>query len=123
MLLILYDGECPFCSDYIARLKLKAHCGPVTLINAREPSPVVSAYWQAGFDLDQGMVAVLDGNPFYGAKAVALLAELANPDNVFNRLNQWLFSHPSLSEALYPLFKRARRITLAMKGIGPLRPR
>jgi predicted DCC family thiol-disulfide oxidoreductase YuxK len=122
MLLIIYDGECPFCNDYIARLRLQARCGPVMLVNARESSPTVSAYWQAGFDLDQGMVAVLDGNPFYGAEAVALLAELVHPDDLFNRLNRWLLSQPSVSKALYPLFKRARRIALAIKGTGPLRP-
>ena len=62
MLTIVYDGDCPFCSDYISRLKLQTHCGPITLINAREQSPSVAAYWHAGFDLDQGMVAVLDGH-------------------------------------------------------------
>jgi len=122
MLTIVYDGECPFCSDYISRLKLQAHCGPITLINAREQSPSVAAYWHAGFDLDQGMVAVLDGQAHYGSHAVTLLARLSDPSDLFNRLNAWLLARPKISAFLYPLFKRARRAALAVKGIGPLTP-
>ena len=122
MLTIVYDGECPFCSDYISRLKLQTHCGPVTLINAREQNPSVADYWKAGFDLDQGMVAVLDGQAYYGANAVTLLARLSDPSDLFNRLNAWLLARPKISAFLYPLFKRARRVALAVKGVGPLTP-
>ena len=122
MLTIVYDGECPFCSDYISRVRLQAHCGPVMLINARDRNQSVAAYWQAGFDLDQCMVAVLDGQAHYGANAVTLLARLSDPSDLFNRLNAWLLARPSLLAFLYPVFKRARRAALAVKGIGPLTP-
>ena len=122
MLTIVYDGECPFCSDYISRVRLQAHCGPVMLINARDRNQSVAAYWQAGFDLDQGMVAVLDGQAYYGAHAVTLLARLGDPSDLFNRLNVWLLARPTLSAFLYPVFKLARRLALAVKGVGPLTP-
>ena len=122
MLVIVYDGECPFCSDYISRVRLQAHCGPVMLINARDRNQSVAAYWQAGFDLDQGMVAVLDGQTYYGSHAMTLLARLSDPSDLFNRLNAWLLARPTLSAFLYPLFKLARRAALAVKGIGPLTP-
>ena len=120
MLLIVYDGECPFCSHYVTHLRLQAHCGPVHLLNARINDSRVEAYWQQGYDLDQGMLAVLDGQVFYGSAAVILLAQLADPEDGFNRLHGWLLARPRIARFLYPVFKRARRMALAFKGIGAL---
>jgi len=120
MLLILYDGECPFCSHYVRRLHLQAHCGEVKLIDARSNGATAQRYWQQGYDLDEGMIALWDDRIYYGADAVSLLARLADPDDVFNRLHRWLMIRPSMSRVLYPLFKCARRLALALKGSGPL---
>ena len=73
-----------------------------------------------GVDLDEGMLAVWDGQAYYGADAVSLLARLADPSDVFNRLHQWLNARPKMARLFYPLFKRARRVALALKGCGPL---
>ncbi len=120
MLLIVYDGDCPLCSLYLTRLRLQAHCGEVRLLNARLKDRTVESYWQQGFDLDEGMLAVWDGQAYYGADAVSLLARLADPSDVFNRLHQWLNARPKMARLFYPLFKRARRVALALKGCGPL---
>ncbi len=90
------------------------------LLNARLKDRTVESYWQQGFDLDEGMIAVWDGQAYYGADAVSLLARLADPSDVFNRLHQWLNARPMMARLFYPVFKRARRVALALKGCGPL---
>ena len=120
MLLILYDGECPFCSHYVQRLHVQAHCGEVKLVDARLNDATAQFYWQQGYNLDEGMIALWDDRVYYGADAVNLLAQLADPDDVFNRLHRWLMAQPKMAGLFYPLFKRARRLALAFKGSGPL---
>ncbi|MFT5932039.1 MAG: putative DCC family thiol-disulfide oxidoreductase YuxK, partial [Hyphomonas sp.] len=38
---IVYDGDCPFCSEYVKLLRLRDAIGPVSLVNAREDHPAV----------------------------------------------------------------------------------
>lgn len=122
MPLIIYDGACPFCGDYVRRLRLAARHGPVTLLSAREPDPRIDAYWRAGHDLDQGMILVFEGQVFHGGDALAMLGRMSAPDDLFNRVNRGLLARPGIARLLDPLFKAARRWALAAKGEGPLGP-
>ena len=38
---IVYDGDCPFCSRYVALVRLREAVGQVVLANARDGGPVV----------------------------------------------------------------------------------
>ena len=53
---IVYDGQCPFCSRYVALLRLRDSLGEVRLINARDGGPVVEELQRAGVDLDEGEI-------------------------------------------------------------------
>jgi predicted DCC family thiol-disulfide oxidoreductase YuxK len=120
MILIIYDGDCPLCRDYVRRLRLIETAGGVELVDARSGHPAVLSHWKAGFDLDQGMVALINGTTFYGAEAVHALARLSTTDTLFNRLNYRLLARPRLARSLYPLFKAARRVALFVTGRKPL---
>ena len=72
--------------------------------------------WQNGYDLDQGMLALIGNNAFYGSEAVAALARLSSDSTLFNRLNHAVLSRSGVSRILYPLFKAARRMALTVKG-------
>ena len=56
---IVYDGDCPFCRNYIRLTRLKQAIGPVRLIDARAGGPEVDFVQARGLDLDEGM-AMLD---------------------------------------------------------------
>ena len=38
---IVYDGECPFCTQYVKLMRLRETVGIVKPLNAREDHPVV----------------------------------------------------------------------------------
>jgi len=118
--LIIYDGDCVFCQNYVRLLRLRETVGPVELINARSDDPRVARYWAQGHDLDEGMLFVHNGRVYCGAEAVHVLAGLSGSVSWFNRLNRFVFSSRTTATALYPLLKIGRRITLLVRGKGAL---
>ncbi|MGE0119957.1 MAG: thiol-disulfide oxidoreductase DCC family protein [Dongiaceae bacterium] len=120
--LIVYDGDCIFCQNYVRLLRLRETVGPVELVDARSDDPRAARYWAQGHDLDQGMLFVYKGRVFYGADAVHVLAGLSGPVSWFNRMNRLVFSSRTASTILYPVLKLGRRITLLARGKEPLSP-
>ncbi|MAM61595.1 DCC1-like thiol-disulfide oxidoreductase family protein [Maritimibacter sp. UBA3975] len=113
---IVYDGECPFCSRYVAMLRLREAAGPVELVNAREDHPAVTRVMAAGFDLDKGM-ALIDGDTIhYGDDCIHRLALMSTNSTLFNRLNARIFRSPRVAKLLYPVLKTGRNVTLALMG-------
>lgn len=119
--LIIYDGECVFCQNYVRFFRLREAVGPVELLDARSGDPRVEQYWREGFDLDEGMIFVHGGRVFYGAEAVHVLARLSSPSGVFNRLNAAIFASQGVATFLYPALKFGRRLTLKARRRGLLR--
>jgi predicted DCC family thiol-disulfide oxidoreductase YuxK len=114
--LIIYDGDCVFCQNYVRFVRLREAIGPVELIDARSDDPRARQMWREGYDLNEGMVFVHHGRVYYGADAINILANLSDPRTVFNSLNRAIFSSPFLSRTLYPVLKIGRRLTLLARG-------
>ena len=113
---VIYDGECIFCQNYVRLMKLQRTVGPVELVDARSQDPRVRQYWQAGYDLNQGMLFVHRGKVYHGDDAVHVLALLSSDEGMFSRLNARVFSHRKVATALYPLLKLGRQLTLLVRG-------
>lgn len=122
MISIIYDGDCPLCKDYVQRLRLVEAAGEIALIDARTDTPTVQAYWDKGYDLDQGMIVVVGKTIYYGAAAVTALARLSSDNTLLNKLNHWALAHEPLTRLAYPLMKLARRIALWVRGKKGLAP-
>jgi predicted DCC family thiol-disulfide oxidoreductase YuxK len=105
---ILYDGDCPFCANYVGLMRLREEYA-VDLINAREDR--VSAD-SCGLDLNEGMVVDLEGEVLHGARAVALLSRLSRRPG--------LLSSDRVAEAVYPWMRIGRALTLMALGRKPL---
>ena len=113
---IIYDGECPFCSQFVTLYRIREHIKRVELIDARTVNPAVSEAMALGFNLNDGMVVKLQGRFYYGADAMNVLAMLGSSGTVFNRLNRVLFRRPRLARLLYPALVRGRKLTLRLLG-------
>lgn len=113
---IVYDGDCPFCSQYVKMVRLREAVGKVHLINARDDHPVVREIVAAGLDLDEGMVLKLDGKLYHGDECMNRIALLSTSSGLFNRVNHAVFRHPMLARVLYPVLRAGRNATLAVLG-------
>jgi len=115
-LVVVYDGECPFCRNYVRLMALREAVGRVDLIDARTSDPTVRGLIEAGYDLNEGMAAIYGGRVYYGSDCVVLLSAMAQQRGWLGRCIAWLLRHPGRSRVLYPIMKFGRRVTLKIMG-------
>lgn len=112
---LIYDGACPFCTQYARYVKLKDAVGSVRLIDARAGGSEVEAAWSK-YDLDNGMLAQIDGQMYYGDDALHVLALLSSRSGFFNKMNYFLFRNRALARVAYPFLRGGRNLALLLKG-------
>lgn len=105
---IVYDGDCPFCTRYVQLMRLRERHA-VELIDARREPERARAY---GLDLNEGMIADLDGEIHHGAKAVALLSRLSRRPNPL--------ASDRIAAFAYPVMRAGRNLALRLLGRRPL---
>jgi predicted DCC family thiol-disulfide oxidoreductase YuxK len=113
---VIYDGECPFCSNFVRFMALKRAVGPVKLIDARSGDAMTKTMSREGYDLNEGMIVLFADTTYYGADAVSLISTLSDDSNVFSKLLSRLLKDPRRAKLLYPWMKAGRRLTLMLLG-------
>lgn len=113
---IVYDGDCPFCSQYVKFLRLREAIGPVTLVDAREDHPAVRHAKARGVDLNQEMALILHGEVYSGADCIHRLALMSTGAGAFNAVMAKVFRSPRISRLLYPILRTGRNLTLRAMG-------
>ncbi|MEM6482848.1 MAG: DCC1-like thiol-disulfide oxidoreductase family protein [Pseudomonadota bacterium] len=105
---IIYDGDCPFCANYVGLMRLRENY-TVELVNAREDRAIADSY---RLNLNEGMIVDVEGDVLHGARAVAFLS----------RSSRWprLLSSDKVAATLYPLMRLGRALTLKILGRDPL---
>jgi predicted DCC family thiol-disulfide oxidoreductase YuxK len=112
---IIYDGDCPFCSSYVGLVRLRESIGEVTLINARDGGDEVEKVKALGFDLDEGMVLKYEGKYYHGAACVRMIALLSDR-TFFNRICLALYRSEKMADRVYPVLRAGRNATLRLLG-------
>jgi predicted DCC family thiol-disulfide oxidoreductase YuxK len=115
-MIIIYDGQCVFCSAYVQLLRLRAAVGQVQLLDARTDNIADLVKQEFDLDLNNGMLVLHQGRYYYGADAMTFLSALTSPVGALNRSIAVVFRSRRLSRLLYPLLKVGRRATLALLG-------
>ena len=121
-MLVIYDGDCPFCSSYVRLMALRANAKEVELLNARSPDPRVSNLWKQGYDLNAGMVAIYGGAVYHGSDALWLISTLSSSGGIGKRLLVALLRNPTRARLLYPSLKAGRRLALRILRRPDLAP-
>ncbi|MEM6464198.1 MAG: DCC1-like thiol-disulfide oxidoreductase family protein [Pseudomonadota bacterium] len=114
--LLIYDGDCPFCSRFSDYVRLKKAVGDLVLIDARQGGGAVEDAVARGFDLDEGMVLVVGGKYYHGADCLNRLALMSSRSDLFNRINFFLFRSPLISRLSYPVLRAGRNLVLRLMG-------
>ena len=113
--LIVYDGDCIFCQNYVKLVRLRDMVGKVELLDARSDDPRVRDFQRQGYDLNEGMLFVHRGRVHHGSDAVHMMALLSSSSDSLNRLNRRLLSNPKVAKEIYPALKLGRRATLFLR--------
>lgn len=119
---LIYDGECPVCANYVAFAEVRRKVPGIRLVSARQgDDPAVSAAWRHGFDLDREMLLLLDGRWFSGAAAIVKLAELGTTGMRERLLRRFLGSTAG-RERRYRVLVAGRKLLLRLLGRSDIRP-
>jgi predicted DCC family thiol-disulfide oxidoreductase YuxK len=113
---VIYDGQCPFCSTYVRFARLRETVGPVELVDARSGGPVIEELVSAGLDLDEGMLLKYGGRVYQGADCLNMLSVLSSHSGLINRLMALVFAHPEVARLAYPMLRAGRNATLRLLG-------
>jgi predicted DCC family thiol-disulfide oxidoreductase YuxK len=71
---LLYDGECPICAGFVKFAEFRRRHPDLKLLDARNEPALVAELRQEGYEINDGMVLVVDGRLYFGAHANAKLA-------------------------------------------------
>jgi predicted DCC family thiol-disulfide oxidoreductase YuxK len=115
-MVVIYDGQCVFCSAYVKLLRLKAAVGRVELLDARRDGVADVIARELGLDLNDGMLVLYQHRSYYGADAITLLSLLTGPSGLLSRALAAVFRRPRLSRMLYPALRFGRGLTLGLLG-------
>lgn len=113
---IVYDGECPFCTQYVKLVRLRETIGKVRPQNAREDHPVVRFVRSKGIDLNQEMALVKGEEVLAGPDVMHRLALLSTGSGFFNGLMSKMFASKGLTKFMYPFLRTGRNATLFLMG-------
>ena len=107
--ILIYDGDCPFCRNYIAFLRLRTRFPDLELLNAREIPDAVNALRAKGFEINDSMILLEKDNVYWGSIVIQYLARLPDRNSAFTKINRMMLGHPFLAKSLYPILVRLRK--------------
>jgi predicted DCC family thiol-disulfide oxidoreductase YuxK len=116
---LLYDGECPACSAYVALARLRQLYPGLKVLNARSEPDLVAELRTRGYEINEGMVLCLDGAIHFGADAMRLIARLGSASS-----SRWRWTALGLigtapwSRRIYPWLNRGRGVLLRLLRRG-----
>ena len=118
-IIIIYDGDCPFCRSYIGLTRLRELADTI-LLDAREEPGLCRELLDKGVSLDEGMVVKINNDVYHGGDAINRITLLTSKNTLFNKLAYLVFSKPLISKIAYPVLRGIRNITLRLLGKKPV---
>ena len=114
---IIYDGECPFCSDFVMASNLRNRYKNLKIVNAREKTQLSQNVIQQGYDLNEGMVVIKDNKILFGTEAARFIAL-----NGSGGLSHWFYKsmlyNQAIANYIYPVLVVLRKRYLKLVGKG-----
>lgn len=113
---IYYDGNCPFCANYVSLVRFREAAGPVQLIDLRKDIVARDRLYAGGFDPDVGMAVETAGHVLHGAEAMTAISLMSSQSGLLNRLFASIFRSRAITKTLYPVLRAGRNATLFFMG-------
>jgi predicted DCC family thiol-disulfide oxidoreductase YuxK len=117
---IIYDGECPFCANFVKLYAIRKKVAEVELVDARRQAGLVRELRSRRMDINEGMVVIWQGRYYFGAAGMHLLSVLGTEPGIFDVFNRLLFRNRYVAGMVYPALATGRRITLSLLRRKPI---
>ena len=117
-LVLIYDGDCPFCNKFAELIELKSGLPNLTVKNARDNKLEMKELYLKGYDIDQGAILLKNDEIFHGASAINwICSQIKEPTDSLLRVLSITFMNKKRTNLLFPFLLIGRRIILSLKGI------
>ena len=113
---IVYDGECPFCSDFVSLNRLKEHGYTVKIINARDTKNSVVIDLRKNFDIDKGMIVIHGEKVLYGSSAARFISSFNSYGILRASLYRLMLANQKIANILYPVLVFLRKLYFRLVG-------
>lgn len=115
---VLYDGECPVCSAYVALAQLRTLRPDLQVLDARQEPALVVALRAEGFDVNDSILIRLGSRVYSGGAATRLISQLGSGNPIIRRAALYAIGGAPWSGALYPWLRAGRKGLLRVLGRG-----
>ena len=116
-IIIVYDGECPFCSDFVSLNRLKDLGYVISIINAREVDNPLIENFSKKYNFDDGMIVINDQVILYGYTAARFISNSYSQSSLRGLIYRTLLSNKTLGRISYKIFVKLRKLYLKIAGI------
>jgi predicted DCC family thiol-disulfide oxidoreductase YuxK len=113
---LLYDGECPVCSNYVAWTNLRSARPDIEVRDAREAPELVERFRRQGIEINDSMILQLGEMTLHGSDAFAVVTSLGRFRGGFMSVVLKFLSRPHVARPIYPLMVLARKALLFALG-------
>src|SRR5262245_51279242 len=118
---LLYDGDCPACSAYVALSRLRQLYPGLRILSARDEPALVAELRGRGCEINEGMVLSLGGVIHFGPEATRMIAILGRTSPSWGRrVMLGMIGTAPWARALYPWLNRARLLLLRLLDRRPI---
>jgi predicted DCC family thiol-disulfide oxidoreductase YuxK len=118
---LLYDGDCPACSAYVAMSRLRQLYPGLRVMSARAEPALVAELRGKGYEINEGMVLRLDGVIHFGPDATHMIAVLGRASPSWWRKAALAGTGTApWARRLYPWLNRTRGLLLRLLGRRPI---
>jgi predicted DCC family thiol-disulfide oxidoreductase YuxK len=118
---LLYDGDCPACSAYVAMSRLRRLYPGLRVASARAEPALVAQLRVQGYEINEGMVLSLGGVIHFGPEATRMIAVLGRASaSPWRRAALALVGTAPWARRVYPWLNRTRRLLLRLLGRRPI---
>ena len=113
---IIYDEECPFCADFVALNNLRQSGYLVKLVNARDNDDELISDLSSKYNLDDGMIVIVDGSVLYGTAAAMFIAASYSRRGIRSAIYALLLSNKYMAATVYPVLVALRKLFFRIIG-------
>jgi predicted DCC family thiol-disulfide oxidoreductase YuxK len=112
---LVYDGDCPVCSNYVLHSRLKERFPGIRLVSARANDPAVSEAYKSSINLNEDMALWHNGKWITGGEAMIEISRHGTTGFLERGLLVFL-GKGSQNAARYRMLVRMRKLLLRLLG-------